>query len=61
MAILSWRRIPLAILFLRTIYTSHTYHFTPQQTAFEHLVASLSVVFELLPCFIRFTILRHAG
>ena len=29
---------------VRTIYTSHTYHVTPQQTAFELLVACLSVV-----------------
>ena len=41
----------------RTFYTSHTYHVTPQQTAFEHLVPSLSVGFELLPGFIRITIL----
>ena len=30
---------------VRTIYTPRTDHFTPQQTAFEHLVACLSVVF----------------
>ena len=35
-----------------TIYTSHTDHFTPQHTAFEHSAACLSVVFELLPGFI---------
>ena len=36
-----------------TIYTSHTDHFAPQQTVFEHLVACLTI----LPGFIRFTIL----
>ena len=44
-----------------TIYTSDTDHFTPQQTIFEHLAAWLSVVFELLPGFIPFTILWQAG
>ena len=44
-----------------TIYTSHTGHFTPQHTAFEHLAAGLSVVFELLPGFIPFTILCNIG
>ena len=33
------------------MYTSHTENLTPQQTAFEHLAACLSVVFELLPVF----------
>ena len=42
---------------VRTIYTYHTYHVTPQQTAFEHLIACLSVVVELLTDFIRSTIL----
>ena len=28
-----------------TIYTSHTDHFTPKHTAFEHSAACLSVVF----------------
>ena len=44
-----------------TIYTSHTDHFTPQHTAFERSAACLSVVFELLPDFVPFTILRHIG
>ena len=44
-----------------TIYTSHTNHFTPLNTAFEHSAACLSVVFELLPGFIMFTILWHIG
>ena len=44
-------------IIVQTIYTSHTYHITPQQTAFGHLVARLSAVFELLPGSIRFTIL----
>ena len=44
-----------------TIYTSNTDHFTPQHTDFEHLAACLSVVFELLPGFIPFTILWHIG
>ena len=39
-----------------TIYTSH---FTPQHTAFERSAACLSVVFELLPGFVPFTILWH--
>ena len=43
------------------IYTSHTDHFTPQQTAFLHSAACLLVVFELLPGFIPFTILWHIG
>ena len=44
-----------------TIYTSHTDHFTPQHTAFEHSATCLSVIFELLPGFIPFTILWHIG
>ena len=32
----------------------------PQQIAFEHLAVCLSVVFELFPGFIPFTILCHA-
>ena len=44
-----------------TIYTSHTDHFTFQHTAFEHSVACLSVVFELLPGIIQFTLLWHIG
>ena len=60
MATLSWRRIHLAIL-LYGQNTSHTDHFTPQHTAFEHSAACLSVVFELLPGFIPFTILWHIG
>ena len=44
-----------------TIYTSHTDHFTPQHTAFERSGACLSVVFELLPGFVPFTILWHIG
>ena len=35
----------------RTILTSHTDHFTPQNTAFQQSAACLSVVFELLPGF----------
>ena len=57
MAILLWRRIPLAILLYEQFFTFHTDHFTPQYTAFENLAACLSVVSELLPGFIPFTIL----
>ena len=60
-AILSSRQITLAILLYEQFYTSHTDHFTPQHTALEHPAACLSVVFELPPGFILFTILRHAG
>ena len=52
MAILLRRRIPLAILLYERFDTSHTDHFTPKHTAFEHSAACLSVVFELLPGFI---------
>ena len=41
-----------------TIYTSHTDYFTPQHTAFERSAACLSVVFELLPVFLR---LKYCG
>ena len=43
------------------IYTSHTDHFTPQQTIFEYSAACLSFIFELLPGFIPFAILWHTG
>ena len=42
---------------IRTIYTSHIAHFTPQHTAFEQLAACLSVFLELLPGLIPFAIL----
>ena len=42
---------------VRTIYTSHIDHFTPQHTAFEQSVACLSVFLELLPGLIPFAIL----
>ena len=57
MAILSWRPIHLAIFLYDPFNTAHTDHFTLQQTAFEHMAACLSVVFESLHGFIRFTIL----
>ena len=38
-------------------YMPYTDHFTLQHTAFEHSAACFSVVFELLPGFIPFTIL----
>ena len=43
------------------IYISHTDNSTPQHTAFEPSEVCLSVVFELLPGFIPFTILWHIG
>ena len=46
---------------IKTIYTSHIDHFTPQHTTLEQSPACLSVVFDLPPGFIPFAILRHAG
>ena len=46
---------------VRTTYTSHIDHFTPQHTAFEQSAACLSVFLELLPGLIPLTMLRHAG
>ena len=60
MAILSWRRIPLAILLYEQFIHLTQITLRPK-TAFEHLAACLSVVLELLPGFILFSILCHAG
>ena len=46
---------------VRTLYTSHIDHLTPQHTAFEPLAACLSVFLALLPGLIPFEILLHAG
>ena len=58
MAILSCRRIPLAIL-LYEKFKHLTDHFTSKHTAFEHSAACLSVVLELLPGVVTFAILWH--
>ena len=42
---------------VRTIYTSHIDHFTPQHTAFEQSAAYLSVFLESLPGLKPFAIL----
>ena len=44
-----------------TIYTSHIDHFTPQHTTFEQSTTCFSVFLELLPGFIPFAMLWHAG
>ena len=43
------------------LYISHRSLYAPQHIAFKHSAACLSVVFELLPGFIPFTILWHIG